>query len=61
MLFRSSRMRRADHYWDQGGAVPASTEPDLQVRWCLDLLDPTQDEPDFVDSRAKVRVPPREL
>src|SRR3954468_17903769 len=48
-------------YRDEGGTVQTSTDPDLPgaVIW-LDLLNPTQEERDFVESRAKVRVPSKE-
>jgi magnesium transporter len=48
-------------YRDEGGTVQSSTDPDLPgaVIW-IDLLDPTEEERDFVESRAKVRVPSKE-
>jgi magnesium transporter len=48
-------------YRDEGGAVRTSTDPDLPgaVIW-IDLLDPTQEERDFVEGRARVRVPSKQ-
>jgi magnesium transporter len=48
-------------YRDEGGAVRTSTDLELPpgVIW-LDLLDPTDEERSFVESRAKIRVPSKE-
>lgn len=48
-------------YRDEGGTVRTSSNPELpdDVIW-LDLLDPSDDERQFVESRAKVRVPSKE-
>ena len=48
-------------YRDEGGTVRTSNDPGLPgaVIW-IDLLDPTQDERSFVESRASIRVPSKE-
>src|SRR5215211_7568198 len=48
-------------YRDEGGTVQTSKDPDLPgaVIW-LDLLEPTDEERAFVESRAKIRIPSKE-
>ncbi|GGH21915.1 magnesium transport protein CorA [Alsobacter metallidurans] len=48
-------------YRDEAGTVRTSTDPDLpgEVIW-LDLFDPTPEEREFVEKRARVRVPDRD-
>ncbi len=48
-------------YRDESGTVRTSSNLDLpgDVIW-LDLIDPSDDERQFVESRAKVRVPSKE-
>lgn len=48
-------------YRDESGAVRASTTLDLpgEVIW-MDLLDPTDAERSFVESRAKIRIPTKD-
>jgi magnesium transporter len=48
-------------YRDEGGAIRTSAASELpgEVIW-IDLLDPTDEERAFVESRAKIRVPSKE-
>jgi magnesium transporter len=48
-------------YRDEGGTVRTGINPDLpgDVIW-IDLIDPSEDERQFVESRAKIRVPSKE-